>query len=219
MTEPTLAADQAHLWIVPLDAETADAGRPHLSAEEKERAERYRFERDGARYAAARGALRRILARYLGCEAAAVALRYGPNGKPELAQEDAVFRFNLSHSGERALIAVTRDREVGVDIEALRPMPDAALMAERFFSAAARSAFARLPPQERDEGFLRLWTRQEAYLKARGDGLAGPLDETPDAHWQIRDLRPAPGYLGALALRGRLTAVRSFEFSCSRSSP
>ncbi len=122
-------------------------------------------------------------------------------------------RFNLSHSGGRAVVAVGLDNELGVDIELVRPVPDAAQMVERYFSPAARGAFARLAAHERDEGFLRLWTRQEAYLKARGDGLSGPLDETPDAHWQIRDFVPTPGYLGALALRGRLAALRRFDWN------
>jgi len=212
--------DEIHVWSVPLDppAERVAAHRRLLSDDEIRRADRFRFDRHRRRYAVGRGVLRTLLGRYLGTDAAAVAFRYGDNDKPYLADEASLW-FNLSNSDELAVVAFGTSAELGVDVEALRPMPDALAIAERFFSAAEREALAAVPAAERDRAFFRCWTRKEAYLKAAGTGITVRLDAfdvtlaageparmlAVDGHperaaaWRLHHLEPAPGYLGAVA--------------------
>ena len=143
------------------------------------RAARFRFERDRVRFIAARGALRSILARYMGCAPAALAFSYSAYGKPALAEMNCAqpaLSFNLSHSGDWAMCAVAQDRRVGIDIELLRPELATQSIAEHFFSAAEVTALRSLSPAEQIPAFFRCWTRKEAFVKARGEGLSLPLD-------------------------------------------
>ncbi|MGH9472935.1 MAG: 4'-phosphopantetheinyl transferase family protein [Terriglobales bacterium] len=211
---PPRAAGEVHLWRIALDA-PANAGE--ISAEERERAARLRFERDWRRFVAAHAALRRILGGYLGVPAAAVEFAYGRHGKPSLAGR-AALHFNLSHSEELALLAVTEIGAVGVDVERERTIE--LEIADRYFAAGEVAALRALPADERQAAFFRCWTRKEAYLKARGEGVLLPLDgfevslarDQPRlarvmadaeeaARWQIAHLEPAPGYVAALAMR------------------
>jgi 4'-phosphopantetheinyl transferase len=150
---------------------------------------------------------------------------YSTYGKPALAPEpgaDAI-RFNLSHSHGTALYAVIRDREIGVDLEFVRGDLEAEQIAERFFSHREIVALRALPLGLRKYAFFLCWTRKEAYIKARGEGLSIPLDQfdvslipeepaallsiQPDTdealRWSLRNLTPAAGYAAALATKGR----------------
>lgn len=169
------------MWRVGLDA-GADALAAHLADDEHARAARFRFDRDRRRYVVARGRLREILGRYLDVPPERVSFQYGPQGKPELCPEteDAApghgLTFNLSHAGEHALVVVARGRRVGVDLEPVRALPDADIIAERFFSASEVAAYRALPEAARPAAFFACWTRKEAFVKALGDGLTHPLD-------------------------------------------
>lgn len=196
-----------------------------LSADERERADRLRFERDRRRYVVGRALLRTLLARYTAAPAEELAFGYGELGKPWL---DAGPSFNLSHSGDVALYAFAAAGELGVDVE----LDDADFatdrIAERFFSPAEVSALRSLPPAAQPRAFLRCWTRKEAFVKARGDGLSLALDSfdvtlAPDEpaallrtawsrreprEWQIEDLSdPGGGYVAALAIRAYETCL------------
>jgi 4'-phosphopantetheinyl transferase len=166
-----LASMNCRLWQVDLDAAPAPQAVAALSEAEWDRARRFVFKRDRNRFIAAHAALRETLSSQCGIPAAALEFELGPLGKPSLVEHGGL-RFNLSHSESLALIAVCDDAEVGVDIELLRPMPDAEALAETYFSAAERRALAALPPQARDHAFLCCWTRKEACLKATGMGLS-----------------------------------------------
>ena len=131
-------------------------------------------------------------------------------------------RYNVSNSGDLALFALTRGREIGVDLEKLKPMPDGLDIAQRFFSAPENEIFAAIDESMRDVAFFNCWTRKEAYIKAVGEGLSMPLDrfdvafapgeparllrtrgdENEAARWSMRELDPGPGYIGALAVEG-----------------
>jgi len=137
-------------------------------------------------------------------------------------------RFNSSHSGALALVAVTLDCELGVDIEQFRPMPDLQEIAARFFCAGEEAELMSVAPALREPAFFRCWTRKEAYIKAIGDGLSAPLDgfavtlkagaparmiqlggdATAAAAWTLHDLEIQSGYAAALAYRDRPRAVR-----------
>jgi 4'-phosphopantetheinyl transferase len=220
------ATGEVHLWTILLDPPPARvaAARRRLADDERARADRFRFDRHRRRFTVGRAALRELLAGYLGFAPEAVRFAYGEKGKPSLDRPTegsrGALHFNLSNSHELALAAVAVGVEVGVDVEWLRPMPDGLRIAERYFSAAERAALAALPEDERDAAFFNGWTRKEAYLKAIGDGLTVPLDRfdvtlapgaptrilalagdaAAAARWSLLPLRPAAGYVGALAL-------------------
>jgi len=227
----TLSPDEIHLWAVALDpspAEVEHLGRA-LSADEWERANRFRFDRHRRQYVVGRGALRTLLAAYLNTRPELVRFTYGPRGKPFLAppQDAGGLYFNLSNSDEMALVGFMVGAEVGTDVEYLKPMPDLLQISERFFSESERVVLRALPEHLQNEAFFNCWTRKEAYLKAVGEGLAVALDSfdvtlapgdparmlTLDgdaaraARWFYHHLRPAPDYIGAIAVEA--TAERS----------
>ena len=222
-----LSRDDVHVWRASLK-QPPERGRQlaqTLSCDEMMRAERFRFERDRRRFVVGRGVLRTILGRYLGVEPGQMQFRYDPRGKPHLAEAvgGCGLQFNLAHSHELALYAFTRDREIGVDLEYVRPMPDAEEIAARFFSTRENAVFRVLPKSQKLEAFYNCWTRKEAYLKAIGDGLARPLDQfdvslapgdpamllhvegdpLETARWSLQALTPAVGYVAAVAVEGR----------------
>lgn len=208
-----LPAGEVHVWRVPLDEH---AEEDELDAHERERAAKFRFERDRKTYITAHGAVRRILGRYLGCRGADLVFGRRARGKPFLeavrgTEAAPALRFNLSHSGQLAVVAVAH-MEVGADIEMIRENADAAGLARRFFPAPEYMALLEAEPVEQKRAFFRLWTRREAFLKARGTGLEGVSDEIP-AHWCIVDLDPQPGYAGAVAWEGAEARVVPFRYS------
>ena len=196
-----------------------------LSSDEQMRAERFRFDREWRRFIVGRGTLRIILGRYLNLSPEEVEFEYRPNGKPVLSAGllHTTLCFNLSHSGEMLLLAVTYDRAVGVDIESINLDLDVETLAERFFSPAERAELQARPADRRLASFFSGWTRKEAYLKARGEGLTYPLDQFSVSmdcdqpaklldvkddprelsRWSFHTLAPAPGYIGALVVEGQ----------------
>jgi 4'-phosphopantetheinyl transferase len=221
----TLAPDEVHVWRASLDlpASRVCALGDVLVADERARAARFHFERDRTHWTVARARLRLLLARYLGGPPDRFRFALGAHGKPALARpEGGDLRFNVSHSQDLALYAVTRGREVGVDLEGLRPDFATDEIAERFFSPAERRALRAVAPELRCDAFFACWTRKEAYIKARGLGLAIPLDAfdvslAPDepaallatrdepgdsVRWSLAALSPGPGFAGALVAEG-----------------
>jgi 4'-phosphopantetheinyl transferase len=219
---PTCDRRDVHVWRASL---TIMAGRDHfrasLSADERSRAARFHFSEDSERFTVSRGLLRAILGRYTRVDPAAFVFSYSSTGKPaiEAPAEARLLSFNVSHSADVALIAVGRDRSIGVDVERLREI-DALEIPRRFFSPAEVDELHRVSGAERQRAFFSYWTRREAVLKACGEGL-GALDRVqqrlvdghrcavvdghdgPDREWAVIDLDPGAGYLGALAAGGR----------------
>lgn len=231
-----LPADEIHVWCALLDQPEQSVRQlaSTLAPDEQARAQGYRLERDRDRFLVRRGILRHLLGRYVGREAKHVEISYGAYGKPSLAHGcgDGMLCFSLAHSGQMALFAFARGREVGVDIESVRPMPDADRIAARFFSPRESAALRALPPEERQQAFFACWTRKEAYLKARGVGLSGELgqfevtvvpaepaslfsvggDPRRALDWRLEDLTPAPGYAAALAVEGHRTELARWRW-------
>jgi 4'-phosphopantetheinyl transferase len=222
---PKTQADvDVHVWRVMLDHPLMSKLDLFsiLSPDEHARADRFKFNLDRKRFIARRGLLRVILADYLDVEPAQVRFCYGLHGKPalDMAWLGRRLQFNLSHSKDIALFAVSQDCQLGIDVEFVRPILDAASLAERFFSARESTFLHSLPEEERAEAFLRLWTCKEAYLKASGKGLTMPLanidvlflarevaervsangDQYELDRWSLKLFQPAPGYLAALAV-------------------
>ncbi len=188
-----------------------------LDQDERSRAERFVRAEDRTRFIVSHGVLRKLLAERLGSAAAEIrfeALRYGKPFVPHSA-----WQFSLSHSGDFMLCAFARNLQLGVDIEQMRSMPDYDSIAERYFADDERRQLRELPDGRRQEGFFRIWTLKEAYLKATGEGLNFPLSDfdvnlnpvgllraagRPDEEkkWGMAAFSPHPGYQAAIAVEG-----------------
>jgi len=232
-----LAPTDVHVWAVHLDPDPDALARlaKILSTEEQARASRFRFERHRHRFIIARGVLRWLLAKYSDCPPEQLDFGYGPNGKPALAGElaESALFFNLAHSEDLALIAVTQLGQIGVDVEQIRAMTDANELVERFFSPRESALFHTLPANQKDTAFFNLWTRKEAWLKATGEGIAHSLSQVevtflpaeparilalpdnsgPGSDWALRELIPATGFVGAVALPDVQFSILNIQFS------
>jgi 4'-phosphopantetheinyl transferase len=206
------------VWRVALEPgrQALESLRRHLSSEELQRVERLRGSEVGRRWLVSRGALREILAAELETAPTSVRLRLGPYGRPgldPLAHSDDL-DFNLSHSGELALVAIGRGLRVGVDVERLRAGRNALRVADRYFSRAEVEAVRAVPEREQPAEFLRYWTAKEALAKGLGVGLHAPIGglelaprpgggmvpvrEATD--WRLLDLEVPSGYFATLAI-------------------
>jgi len=219
-----LAPGEVHVWSAPLrpPSPVARRVRRSLDDDERARAARLSMARDRRRYVAAHGLLRHVLGHYLTMLPELVRYRYTTRGKPFLVPRtgDPPIEFNASHSDDLALFAVAFGMSVGVDIERIDPGRDVMGIGARFFSPREASVLDALAPEDRLEAFYNCWTRKEAYIKARGDGLSLPLDSfevslaptdpaallrsalgrTEVERWNLVGLTPAPGFAAALAV-------------------
>lgn len=228
---PDLSEDEIHVWCASLGLEPGVLRELSaiLAAEERSRAARLRFPRDRDSFIAARGILRKLLGIYLNRPPAELRFGYGPRGKPLLRTPvpNRSVRFNVSHSHGLALYAFTYDREVGIDVELIRPDVGVDELAERFFSPREAAQLRALPPESRPGGFFVCWTQKEAYVKARSDGLQIPLDSfdvslTPgdpaelrssdSERWSMRSFQPAPGFVAAVVGEGRGWQLRCLKW-------
>jgi 4'-phosphopantetheinyl transferase len=198
----SISPGEVHIWRVDLGLWSGVLAE--LSAEERARAARFRWEDVRRRWAAGRAALRLILERYTGTPAAELLFARGEYGKPYLAGSPV--RFNMTDSGDLALYAVALDAEIGVDIERVRPIDGVGI--SRRFLPAPEAAAVRDDPAS----FFRIWTRREAYLKCIGVGLRR-IDAPIEPGYSIADLEPAAGYAGAAVWQGagRRLVVRDFQ--------
>ncbi|HSS43145.1 MAG TPA: 4'-phosphopantetheinyl transferase superfamily protein [Solirubrobacterales bacterium] len=151
--------------------------------------------------------LRRVLASYLGEEPERIPLARGEHGKPRLTTEPGRLSFNLSHSGELTLVAVSCGREVGVDVERAKPARDLVALAARAFGPEEATAVRAATGDERTRLFYELWTRHEARLKCLGVGLAGASTE-PVAAVAVETLPVDAGYAAAVAMTGPAVPIR-----------
>jgi len=222
----TLASDEVHVWRASLSAprHTIQRLQQTLSVDEIVRAARFAFDHDRDHFIVARGLLRTILGRYLQLRPRHLRFRYNPYGKPALSTEGgrAQLSFNLSHSHGMVLYAVTPVRAVGIDLEQVRDDPVGSQIAARFFTPQEHTWLELVPANLRQSAFFTCWTRKEAYIKARGDGLSHPLNafevsvrpgepaqllrtfDDPAAieRWSMADLNPGHGFVGTLAVEG-----------------
>ncbi len=230
-----LPKDEVHVWFVDLpvwEKETASL-LALLNQEEQERAARFKFPAPRNQFVLSRAMLRQVLARYLRIAARDVHFRTTTNGKPELAATCQVhddFRFNLSHTAGAAVIAITRLRQVGIDVERIRMDTNALELAERFFSRPEVEWLHSQPTAEQIPAFFTCWTGKEAYIKAHGEGLSMSLSsfgvlpahgtdgsqlqlkvyENPEEarRWFICQLALGTGLRAALAVEGENCRVR-----------
>jgi 4'-phosphopantetheinyl transferase len=184
------------VWVGVLDCAAPDISL--LSADERERAARYRFEEDRRRFVSARTSLRNILASYTGCHPAQISFRRGLNQKPSLDGEHSRIRFSASHSRNLFLVAVAHDRHVGADVEFIRADIDCDALANNYFAPKIAAEVAEAPASQKPELFFEHWTSFEARQKLFGAGLTGPTVASRDTT-EFR-FSPGIGYTAAVAL-------------------
>lgn len=216
---PALFADgEVDVWLASLiqPANYLHRLKKTLSADELNKAEKFYFEKDRLAYITARGMLRKILGQYLDCLPSEIHFQYTPHGKPSV---DAALQWNVSHSHNRVLYAISREKIVGVDIEYIRPVQEFWSAARHYFSDYEFAALQKIPEYARLGAFYTLWTRKEAYIKAIGEGLSMPLHNfdvslheparllatRPDAdeanRWELWNLKTEPTYKAALVIQ------------------
>jgi len=234
--QPLPGDGEIHVWRIRLDQPVDEVARLSalLSADECERASRYRVDEVRREYIVGRGALRVILGAYLGISPQQVAFIYEQHGRPLLAESLRGFglSFNLTNARDLALAAFVHGRGIGIDLESNRRRVELRDVARHFFSPAECAVLFALPETLQRQGFLNAWTRKEAYLKARGTGLSRPLDRfevslAPDEParllsdatdpgaerlWSLVALQGLPGYTAALAVEGFPTRLAGFDF-------
>lgn len=227
-----------HVWAIDLEIDAATVGSmlKLLSGDERVRAARLRTTEQRLRFVAAHGAMREILSSYLDCAPEAIRFETSAEGKPFLA--NGSLAFNLSHSEGLALCAVAVSGQIGVDVERIRPVPDADEIVMKFFAPGEAREYLALPPQDRLRAFFSLWTRKEALVKAVGSGLRRPLDSfevemapaapsprlaftRPDAGqppFFLRAFTPAAQYTGAVALDHAIETLELYDFATDASA-
>jgi 4'-phosphopantetheinyl transferase len=215
---------ELHLWRAWLDMPSSVVSSfwDTLSPDERLRVHRFHFEKDRVRFIVSHGVLRDILACYLQVEPASLQFRYGKRGKPFLSTEcdGGGIQFNMAHSCDLAVYAICRHSTIGVDVEQCRQDFSTEEIAKCFFSKQEISALQTLPPGERVQGFFNCWTRKEAYIKAKGEGLCLDLSQfavslkpgepailmhtenepSESCRWQLIAFSPGEGYTGAVAV-------------------
>lgn len=233
---PAIADHEVHLWLtMKSGALPVDALRLNMTDDERARARTLLHQSARELFMLAHAMLRDVLARYLGIEPMAIRLSRDAQGKPCLAKDHhSKLRFNLAHSGEAVLCGVAHGREIGVDIEAALPRADLLNVAAHFFAPDECAAVAACTSSNSMvELFYCLWTRKEAYLKARGSGLsfslsafsvlpaAGELgdfaircpDDDAQAAWRCRSLLTPRGYAAATVVDGPDSVVSCWRWS------
>ena len=231
-TDWILEVQTIHLWWIVLDVtdENLQTFISLLSTSEKIKADRFKFRQHQHRYQAVHGILRIILGRYLKLDPAQINFTHRDRGKPYLTADcnPLNLQFNLSHSENMAIVGISRDRPIGVDLEKIRPMENAEQLAERFFCASEYALLTQAIPEERDKLFFQLWTAKEAYLKATGEGISGGLNQIEIAlnplrfinlpNWYLQSFEFNPdddhNYWAAIALetRGENVPIKYFSY-------
>jgi 4'-phosphopantetheinyl transferase len=231
---------EVHIWRAPLDQDpqALRAFYHILSRDERERAARYYFRKTSEHFVVGRGVLRSILGRYLCVEPEQLYFRYDSHGKPSLSSvaDGLPLRFNVSHSNGLALYAFASGREVGIDVEYVRDDLSFLQVAAQFFSPQEAKVIRDLPDNIKAEYFFKCWTRKEAYIKARGEGLSFPLDQfsvsfapgtraallyvrnnPQEVHrWSLKELMPGLGYVAAAALEGHDLRVTYWQWDSEK---
>ncbi len=213
--EYSLNLSQTHVWYSDIKTCRMKNLERYLSRDDLERAGRYRLEADFIRFVVARAMLRVVLSHYLDLKVSDIMFDYDLYGKPRLKGDSANgIQFNVSHSGDKVVMALVRGKRVGVDIEQVDAAIAGLELARQNFSLREVVDIEESPDEEKAKMFYRIWTRKEALLKAMGIGLGGLSKDLclihggdiflNDTQWEIMDLYFAQGYAAALAVEGAI---------------
>jgi 4'-phosphopantetheinyl transferase len=231
-----LGADDVHVWCAPVDQpETVyRALQKTLSPEERDKADQFGAAIHRERFVVGRGLGRLILSRYLAVPPESLEFSYNHCGKPALKPglEPSTLSFNCAHSDKLALYAIAHHREIGIDLEHIRAVEEASLIASHFFSPRENEEWRALAPPQQMEAFFHFWTRKEAYLKAIGEDISELLhkvevslnpgnlnrflsiggDPALATQWSLQTIVPAPGYVAALAVKAPAVRVTCWQW-------
>ena len=227
-----LLFNEVHIWRANLDKvkPSLDYFTQILSEDELTRARRFHFEQHRQRFITGRGILRSILGRYLDLEPSVIQFSYEPRGKPFLEQNfnKSNLSFNVSHSQDFALYAMSCNYSIGVDLECINSKTDVLSLAERFFSSSEFAVIDSAPQEQQQQLFFRYWTCKEAYLKATGTGLRDlekiEISLTPEqpaklnipnisGEWSLVEIQPFSHCAGAVAVTSRDLQFKYWEYS------
>ena len=222
-----LGANEIHIWTASLNRDELFIENLHefITKNEQIKADKFHFQKDQKNYIISHGLLRIILSRYLIQKPNQIQFSISKYGKPSLQNNpgDEILSFNMSHSADKVIYAITRNRMIGIDIERIVEVYPCEEIAENFFSTKENNELLKLEPgKPREIAFFTTWTRKEAYIKARGEGLSVPLDQFDVAvskdepaklianrmdpeevtRWTLIDLKTSPGYVSTLAAEG-----------------
>ncbi len=224
-----------HLWVIPLDGTNRplEDFRSILSNEEKEQWERFSFSDLQRRYAIAHVRMREIISDYIKIKPSDITFTTNVFEKPFLVEANGLSNiyFNLSHSHDIAVLAITQSRKVGVDVERLKPLNDYMKIAGRYFSPGEINALKQMKGRRACQAFIQLWAGKEAFIKAHGEGISLPLNqfslenliEHPGKKvckiklpgesipWSVSPLKMPAGYLGAVAIEGEIPDIQYFK--------
>lgn len=202
-----------------------------LSQDEKMRASKFRFIKDKNLFILARGALRVLSSYYLNIPIEDVSFLYGEFGKPEYSFKSDL-KFNVSHSGDRAVIGFVKHYDIGVDIEKIKSNFDVLDIAMNYFSQKEISELKSLPKHKHVEGFYKCWTRKESFIKAKSKGLSFPLDQfsvsinskkavrlletqwnkNETTLWSLFSFSPEKKYIGAVSIKAQTCNIEYHDF-------
>ena len=229
-----LKAKYPHIWLI--DQRVLENNAPTferlLASDELHRADRFRSKKDRTNYVVTRGSLRRILGRYLNMDPLKIQFQYAEYGKPILKFPDRPLQFNLSHAHDMAILGISSQTPIGVDIEFMKFDDDLIRVAKSFFSEREIEDLLALPKSEQSLGFFNCWTRKESFIKAVGHGLSFPLDQFSvtlrphenaalvDTHfdpgeknkWTLKSLPVPQGYAAAFALPEIIKDYKVYRF-------
>lgn len=229
---PSLKED-IHIWNIKVsfDHNIIFRFESILSADEKKKANRFKFEKDKLIYITARGILRLLSGKYLKISPKEIKFDYSEYGKP-FFKTDTSLKFNVSHSGERIAIAFSQGQEIGIDIEKIKDDFNVIELARNFFSKNEIKALEQVSKSEVNRAFYRCWTRKESFIKAEGSGLSFPLDKfavsldkdeqaellktdweaTEKDMWSLYSFVPCEEYIGAIAYRSKVVSLKYYEW-------
>lgn len=227
-----LGHDQMHIWLINVDEYPAKNYEEYLVPEERSRASHFKFDKDRDSFIVSRASLRILLGRYLNCSPQTIAFQFNRYGKPELLNNVIQLKFNLSHSSRRAVVAITKEQEIGVDIEYMQDRFSKNEIVERYFSLREKEEYNRLSEDQKLQGFYNAWTRKEAFTKAIGQGMTYPLnqfdvnltpndnarliaingDEVEAKQWQLRGLVLEEKYCAAVSWQGKDKKILFYRF-------
>ncbi len=224
MLPPALDKNQVQVWTISLETEATKVRHCEslLANEELARASRFSSLDHRQRFIMARASLRKILSFYANSNAAILDFEYGPKGKPSLSGNTGI-HFNLSYSRNMAMVAVSMQRELGIDIQAITQVTEPESVARLVFSPVELSYLLSLDVHERQLAFAHIWVRKEAYIKALGAGFSQPMHSfsvspalgntdallqdhdrcQATAEWRLIEIKAPMGYCAALAAAGR----------------
>jgi 4'-phosphopantetheinyl transferase len=228
-----LSKNEIHVWQIDIETQLQNLKTycSYLSNTEEDRASKFRFESHKNNYIIRTGILRLLLANYMTCQPNEIEFKLGKFGKPEL--ENSKQKFNLSHSKNKSLIAISQNKEIGIDIEFIDASIEAKTIATHFFSKDEIKQLYTLNDEKLAQGFFNIWTKKEAFIKAVGTGLTYPLDafdvslntlkkkaliriksSTKEAQkWNLFSIKTFNDYAGAIAYKGTEKQIHYYNLT------